>query len=141
MASSFIKNTPTQMFSCEYCEISRSTYFKVYLRTNSSDMFWTVFRKWLFRTLFLYNHFQKHPDSVILQKYQSLSNQSFKRNSGHILSLNLTLRFLLNLGFICLPLKVTTQKANACSPRIPCFIKRLTLCISLDCSDCFVYLR
>ena len=32
----------------------------------------------------------KHPDLKILQKYQSLSNQSFKHNLAHIPSLNLT---------------------------------------------------
>ena len=33
----------------------------------------------------------KHPDLVISQKYQSLSNQSLKRNSAPIPSFNLTL--------------------------------------------------
>ena len=48
--------------------------------------------------------------SVILQKYQSRSNQSFKNNSVDILSLNLPLIFLLNLGFVGSLLTVTTQK-------------------------------
>ena len=30
------------------------------------------------------------------------------------------LRFLLNLGSVCLPLTAITQKANACSPWTPC---------------------
>ena len=34
--------------------------------------------------------FQNHPDSVILQKYQALSNQSFKHNLEHMPSLYLT---------------------------------------------------
>ena len=57
----------------------------------NTDCFWTEFRKWLFRTLFLFLdiHFQNHPDSVTLQKYQSLSDQSFKHNLAHMLSLNL----------------------------------------------------
>ena len=54
-------------------------------------------------------HFQNHPDSVISQKYQSLSNQIIKRNSAHVRSLNLTLCSLLNLGFVCSSLEVTTQ--------------------------------
>ena len=37
--------------------------------------------------------FQNHPDSVILQKYQSLLQQSFKHNSGHMPSLHLTPTF------------------------------------------------
>ena len=40
--------------------------------------------------LFLDSRFQNHPDFVILQKYQSVSIQSFKQNSAHTSSLNLT---------------------------------------------------
>ena len=67
------------------------------------------------------SRFQNHPYLVILQKYQSLSNQSFKHNSAHMPSLNLTLRFLLNLGFVCSSLMVTTEKTNACGPWTFCF--------------------
>ena len=44
--------------------------------------------------LFLESPFpsQNHPDSVILQKYQSLSNRNFKHNAVHMLPLNLTSR-------------------------------------------------
>ena len=62
-------------------------YFQEHLHTTTSEVslgsdclglsFWTVTFK--------------HPDLVISQKYQSLSNQSFKHNSTHIPSLNLTL--------------------------------------------------
>ena len=48
---------------------------------------------------------------MILQKYPSLSNQNFKHNP----SLNLTLNLSLELGFLCSPLSVFTQQANACS--------------------------
>ena len=34
--------------------------------------------------------FQNHPDSLILQKYQSLSNQRFKHNLAHTQYLNVT---------------------------------------------------
>ena len=34
--------------------------------------------------------FQNHPDSLILQKYQSLSNQRFKHNLAHTPYLNVT---------------------------------------------------
>ena len=27
------------MFSCEFCEISKSTFFKEYLRTTASDVY------------------------------------------------------------------------------------------------------
>ena len=46
---------------------------------------WTDFRKWLFGTLFLDSRFQNHPDLVMSQKYQSLSNQSFKHNSAYVI--------------------------------------------------------
>ena len=68
------------MFSC--CEIFENTYFEEHLRM--------AFRKWLFETLFLDSLIQNHPDSVILQKYQSTLNQSFKLNSAHMSSLSLT---------------------------------------------------
>ena len=38
------------------------------------------FRRWLFRTFSLGSCFHNHPDSVLLQKYQPLSNQGFKHN-------------------------------------------------------------
>ena len=60
---------------------------------------------------------------LILQKYQSLSNQSFKQNLGHIyaayISLNPTLSCERRFHFVS-PLTVTTQKANACSPWTLC---------------------
>ena len=38
-ARNFIKKrTPTQMFSCEYYEISKNIYFEEQLRTASSEM-------------------------------------------------------------------------------------------------------
>ena len=72
------------MFSCEYYEISNNIYFKERLRkaacevTLGSDCLglslWTV----IFKII------------LILQKYQSLSNQSFKHNLALMPSLNLT---------------------------------------------------
>ena len=37
-ACTFIKNTTTQMFSCEYCEISKNTHFEEHLRTAASEV-------------------------------------------------------------------------------------------------------
>ena len=34
----FLKMTPTQMFSCEYCEFFRKTYFEEHLRMASSGV-------------------------------------------------------------------------------------------------------
>ena len=56
-----------------------SWYLIIWLEitVQSSELgFWTVFfqtdfKKWLFGILFLDSRFQNHPDSVILQKYQS----------------------------------------------------------------------
>ena len=61
--------------------------------------FQTNFKKWLFRTLFLESRFQNYPDSVILRKYQSLSSQSFKHNSAHMSSINLTAKLSLEPRF------------------------------------------
>ena len=33
------KGTPTQVFSCEYCEIFKNTYFEEDLSTAASDFF------------------------------------------------------------------------------------------------------
>ena len=31
-----LKETPTQLFSCEYCEVFKNAYFEEYLRTAAS---------------------------------------------------------------------------------------------------------
>ena len=33
----YYKETPTQVFSCEICEIFKNTYFEEYLRTTASE--------------------------------------------------------------------------------------------------------
>ena len=77
-----------------------SYFFKLTLGKDCLELcFWTV----AFRTIL-----------TQLQKYQSLSYQNFKHNSAHKPCLNLTL-------YVCSSLTVTTQKANAGSPWIPCF--------------------
>ena len=93
------KKTPAQLLYC--WEI-----FEEHLRTAASKL--TLGSDCL--ELFLDCRFQNHPDSVILQKYKWLSNQSFKRNSAHMSSLYLTLLVLLNLRSICLSLTVTKKK-------------------------------
>ena len=70
------------MISCEYCEISKNTYFEGHLPTAASELT-------LGRTFFLDSRFQHHPDLVMLQKYQPLSNHRFKHNLEYILFLNL----------------------------------------------------
>ena len=73
----------------------------------------------MFRTLFLDSHFQTHPDSVTLQKYQLLSNQSFKPNFAHMPPLNLTPKLSYESRFRMFIINVTInvhKKANACSP-------------------------
>ena len=89
-----------------------------------------LLRKQLFGILFLESHFQNHPDSVLLEKYQSLSNHSFQYNSAHMPSLSLTPDFSLNLSFVCSTLTVTPQIANICSLWTPCcvYLKSITLC-------------
>ena len=103
---------------CEYCKISKGTYFEEHLHTDASGVtfgsdclglsFWTV----AFKTM---------PTLVILQKYQSLSKQSFKHDSAHRSSLNLTPMLSFEpIGFMCSSLTVTTEKAKACSPWTSC---------------------
>ena len=35
----YLKDTPTQVFSCEYCEIFKKTYFEEYLQTATITFF------------------------------------------------------------------------------------------------------
>ena len=37
MTATLLKKTSTQVFSCEYCEIFKSTYFEKHLRTAASE--------------------------------------------------------------------------------------------------------
>ena len=36
MPTTLLKNTPTQVLSCEFCELFKNTYFKEHLRTAGS---------------------------------------------------------------------------------------------------------
>ena len=116
------------MFSCEYCKIFKNTYFQEHLDTAA----WKLTLGSDCSELCFWSHIQNHPEFLILQKYQLLPNQTFKHNLVHVSPLNLTLRFLLKLGFICSSLTVTTQKANTCSPWTP---------VSLSLSAYFVHNR
>ena len=55
------------------------------LKKSAYGCFWSDLRKWLFRAFFLVSRFQNHAGLVILQKYQPLSNHSFKHNLAYIL--------------------------------------------------------
>ena len=46
------KESPAQMFSCECCEISRTTFFAEHLRANASGNRIITYNSVLFRTLF-----------------------------------------------------------------------------------------
>ena len=82
---SFIKKTLQQR-----C-FTVTKFLRTPWRTSAYGCFWIDFRKWLFGILFLDSRIQNQPDSVKLQKYQSLSNQSFKHNLVRMTSLYLTL--------------------------------------------------
>ena len=78
------KESSAQVLFC--CEIFvRHLFWK----TSANGCFKTDFTKWLFGTLLLDSSFQNHPDSVLLQKYQSLSNRTSWYNSVHMPSLHL----------------------------------------------------
>ena len=77
------KETPIQALTS--CEIFAKHLF---WKTSAYGCFWTDSTKWWFGTLFLDSRFDNLPDSVILQKHQSFSNQSFKHNLEHMPSLS-----------------------------------------------------
>ena len=70
------------------CVLSKELFVKISLYSQENICVEVSFK--MFSTFFLDSRFQNHPDSVILQKYQSLSNQSFKQNSAYMSFLNLT---------------------------------------------------
>ena len=69
------------------CEIIKNNYFEEHLCKAASEL--TLWSDSLFGTLFL-DHIQNHLYSVILQKYQFLSNKRFKQNLVHMLFIYLT---------------------------------------------------
>ena len=78
--------------------------------------------KWLFGTLFLNSRIQNHPDTIILQNYQSLSNQSFKHNSAHLLSLYLTLTLSFEPSFCMFIINgYYAESKHTCCPWTPSF--------------------
>ena len=97
-ANSLVERFPCKFMSWLWSLIGSNFVCGNEITVQSSAMvFWTVtfqtdFRKRLFRTLILKSCFQNHSDSVTLQKYQLLLNKSFKHNSTHMPSLNLTLK-------------------------------------------------
>ena len=99
----YYKETPTQVFSC--CKIFKNTYFEEHMRTVVFKM---TLKMWLFGILLLDSCFQNHPYSVILQKYPSLSNQSFKHNLVHMSSIYLTAALPFETRFRMFILTVTT---------------------------------
>ena len=95
------------MFSCEYCKISKNTYFEEHLHTAASEVtlgndclglsFWIV----AFKTIL----------SIITKIPVGFKQELYTQFSAYT---------LFNLGFVCSPLTVTTEKANACSPGTSC---------------------
>ena len=75
--------------------------------------FWRDFRKLLIRAFSLENHFQNHPDLVILEKIPV----GFKPEP----SLNLTPTLYFEPRFPMFIINGYDRKANACSPWTSCF--------------------
>ena len=78
--------------------------------------FWSDFKNRLFGTLLLDNHFQNDFDLVILQKYQSLPNQSFKHTSAHMAFLYLTSPLRFERRFRIFTINGYYTKVNSCTP-------------------------
>ena len=70
------------------------------------------FRKRMFGTLFLDSRFQNYPDSVMLQKYHSHSNQNFKHNLAHMTSLDLTPKLSFEPRFRMFTINDYDRKSN-----------------------------
>ena len=82
---------------------------EITVQSSTMDFWIVIFPNWFVTVwnFILESRFQDHPDSIIWQKYQSFSNQSFKHISAHIPSLNLTPSFLSNQDFVYSSLTVT----------------------------------
>ena len=87
----------TDKSSHQTCSVKNKLFSKIFAIFTGKHLWWSLF-------------FINQPDSVILQKCQSLSDQSFKHNSVHMRSLSLTLTLFLNLGVVCSSLTVTKKK-------------------------------
>ena len=87
------------------CPLVRNGLLKLFFQTD--------FRRWLFGTLFLYSCFQNH-ESVILQEYQSLLNQSFKHNLVPMPSFNLTLKLSFEPTFRMFIINTTVPWTPCC---------------------------
>ena len=85
----------------------------------SSYFFKLTVESGCFELLFLGSRFQNHPDSVILQKYESLSNQSFKHNSACMLSLNWTHKLFFELRFRIFFINVKEMSHNKQTLKVP----------------------
>ena len=77
------------------------------------------------RVSFLNSRFQNHPDRVILKKYQSLSNQSFKHNLPHMPSLNLIPTLSFELRFRMFIINDYNRKKHSSHRR--CSLKNVVL--------------
>ena len=66
-----LKETPTQMFCCEYCKVSKNNYFEEHLRTAASVLCLTNI--WQNAT---YRHFILHTTQSKSQNGQTHSNNS-----------------------------------------------------------------
>ena len=81
--------------------------------TSGQLLFQTDFKKRFFGDFWTVDFITIQTPAIMqTKKKQLLSNQSFKHNSTHILSLNVILNFALNLDFVYSSLTVATQIAE-----------------------------
>ena len=106
-ANSFADNFPYKYMSCLWSLIWSNrvwgseyliTWLGITVESSAMDFWNSYFFKLTLRNdclelCFFDSCFQNHPDSVILQKNQLRSNQSFKHNLADMSSLNLTPNF------------------------------------------------
>ena len=122
--------------------LKRDSKTWVFLLPNFSEtpILKNILTKWLFGTLFLNSRFQNNP--VILQKYQSVSTQSFKHNLNY-------------LYYLCLPVcKICSRKISviykSCKQWVFLvinqrngFVATSALgqfgCLQLKCCKCYCY--
>ena len=70
-----------------------------FVQSSATYFLKATFSNWLEK---VGSHFQNHPGSVLLQKRQLLSNQSFKQNLAHMPSLNFASKVSFKPRFLCL---------------------------------------
>ena len=73
----YYKDTPTQVFSCEYCDIFKKLCFKGHLWTTASELYWFKMEEIIEKT-------ETYPEAIIVDVFRiqwNIKDEAFCKNS------------------------------------------------------------